>query len=475
MFFKKIVIFLVKNAKKCLFFHNYVSMNKNFFIQPDKKIHFIGVGGVSVSALAKYCIGLGASVSGSDKQLSAVTDELKTLGVKIYLGHHKNSVIGKDLVVYSSAINENCPELVSAEEHGIKTMQRGEFLGKILETYNNVVAVSGSHGKTTTTAMLSEIFIAGGFNPTVFLGGEYKGYKNFRKGENEYAVTEACEYKKNFLKITHTSSIVLNVDNDHLDSYADMDDMKDCFRRFIGDGLSLVNADDQNCKQVFNNTTATFGIKKTATFNAKNLHSHANGYSFDFYAYQKKIGNIRLNVLGRHNVYNALASSGMAYLYNVKFSAIKKGLKNFCGVKRRNEYIGDFYGASVYTDYAHHPAEISATLSTFNAYEKNTLVIFQPHTYSRTRILMKDFTKVLSGVENLIIYKTYSAREEYDASGSGERLAENLKSVGRECLYSDDVKDLFQKTQAYIRKGVKKIVVLGAGDIYDIFKKTTSG
>lgn len=450
-------------------------MNKNFFIQPVKKIHFIGIGGVSVSALAKYCLGLGVSVSGSDRQLSAITDELKTLGAKIYLGHYKHSVIGKDLVVYSSAIKENCPELVSARERGIKTMQRGEFLGKILETYKNVVAVSGSHGKTTTTAMLSEIFIVGGLNPTVFLGGEYRGYKNFRKGKNKYAVTEACEYKKNFLDITHTSSIVLNIDNDHLDSYVDMNDMKNCFRRFIGDGVSLVNADDGNCAQVFNKTTATFGIKKTATFNAKNLRSGAKGYSFDFYAYQKKIGNIKLKVPGRHNVYNALASSGMAYLYNVKFSAIKRGLEGFCGVKRRNEYIGKFYGASVYTDYAHHPAEISAMLSTFNAYSKNTLVVFQPHTYSRTKNLMKEFVDVLGRAENVIIYKTYSAREEYDASGSGEKLAKNLTDNKKLCEYCETPDELSEKTQAFIEKGVKKIIVFGAGDIYDIFKRIVSG
>ncbi len=441
-------------------------MNKNFNIQNYKKIHFVGIGGISLSALAKYCLLRGVSVSGSDVKTSDVTDELKILGAKIYLGHHGLSVIGKDLVVYTSAVDLNSPELVMAKQRGISVMGRAEFLANILDGYKTRIAVAGSHGKTTTTAMLSEILITAKLNPTVFLGGEYEKFGNFRNGGKKYVVTEACEYKKNFLKIPHDSSIVLNVDDDHLDSYSNMDDMINCFNRFLGDGLALINADDPNASKLFNRAIATFGIKNTATFNAKNLRAGKSGYSFDFYAYQKKIGNIKLNVLGRHNVFNALASAGIAYLYGIKFSVIKKALFEFSGVKRRNEYLGKIGTAKIYADYAHHPTEIKATLE-MNKPNSETLVIFQPHTYSRTKILMQDFVEVLKISDSLAVYKTYSARENFDPNASAEKLNENLKQAGANTFYIDDFNNLMDTILDCSSKKFEKIIVLGAGDIYD--------
>ena len=473
MFFKKNVNFLTKNAKKVLFFHNYVNMNNNFNMQSFNKIHFIGIGGISQSALAKYCLSRGISVSGSDAKLSEITKELKSLGIKVYLGHHGLSVIGKDLVVYSSAINQNSPELVTARERNIPTISRAEFLGNILQGYKTCIAVSGSHGKTTTTAMLGEIFVASKLNPTIFLGGEYSTYGNFRKGGKKYVITEACEYKKNFLKLPHDSSIVLNVDDDHLDSYQNMDDMINCFNKFLGDGLALVNADDQNASKLFNSAVATFGIKKTATFNAKNLRLEKNGYSFDFYAYQKRIGNIKLNVLGKHNVVNALASASLAYLYGIKFSTIKKALFTFKGVKRRNEFIGLLNDAKVYADYAHHPTEIRAILQTVRPNSK-TLVVFQPHTYSRTKILMKDFIDVFLKVENLVIYKTYSARENYDATASGLKLSENLNQANVNSIYVEDFNSLKDYLLDVSKSKFDRIIVLGAGDVYEDVKEIIS-
>ena len=470
-FFKKNVKILTKNAKKTLFFHNYVYMNKIDFIQNCKKIHFIGIGGVSMSALAKFCLNLKVQVSGSDKVMSEELLKLQTMGVRIYLGHHRQSVIGKDLVVYSSAISSCCPELVSAVEKNIPIMSRGEFLGKILIGYKNCIAVSGSHGKTTATAMLSEILIENGSNPTVFLGGQHKTYGNFRRGRKKYAIVEACEYKKNFLNITHSASVVLNIDDDHMDSYEDMQDMKNCFRRFIRDGLALINADDENSNQIFNKTTSTFGIKKLATFNAKNLRCGVNGYSFDFYAYQKRLGRINLSVLGRHNVYNALAAGGMAYLYKISFSAIKRGLEKFSGVNRRNEYLGKIFSARCYADYAHHPKEIQATLSAYKATDEKSLIIFQPHTFSRTRILIDDFVKTLGEVKNLIIYKTYSARESFDEKGSAKHLYEELVNNGVSASYSEEPDDLAEKIEDKVKTGIRRIIVLGAGDIYDISKQ----
>jgi UDP-N-acetylmuramate--alanine ligase len=445
-------------------------MNKNFNIHSYKKIHFVGIGGISQSALAKYCIMLGKVVSGSDLKVTDVTEQLKSLGVKIYLGHHGISVIGKDLIVYTSAVGKDCPELVMARKRKIPTMDRAEFLGVILQGYKNSIAISGSHGKTTTTSMLSEIFMQAKYNPTVFLGGECEKFGNFRKGGKKYVITEACEYQKNFLKLPHTTSVVLNIDDDHLDSYKDMNDMINCFNSFLGNGLALVNADDVNSSKLFNKAIATFGIKKTATFNAKNLRSGKTGYSFDFYAYQKRIGTIKLNVLGRHNVFNALASAGIAYLYGIRFAIIKKALFEFNGVKRRNEYIGKLYNAKVYADYAHHPTEIKATLDMVKPNE-STLVVFQPHTYSRTKILMQDFVRVFSSVKNLVVYKTYSAREQFDPTASAEILSNNLKSQNIKTTYAEDYDKLEQILVKNSNGNFDRIIVLGAGDVYEDVKK----
>ena len=432
-----------------------------------KHIHFIGVGGASMSGLAKYCLTKGFSVSGSDKTVSNETKKLTALGAKVFNGHKAENVIGAELVVYSSAVSDDNPELFFAKKHGLPILKRSELLGEILSLSNKTVAVSGSHGKSTTTAMIAEIFIAANLNPTVFLGGERKTFGNCRVGGRDYAVAEACEYKRNFLDIHPEVAVILNIDNDHVDTYKNMDEAVDAFSLFAKNSLSVVNADDQYARKVFNSSTVTFGVKTLAVYRAKYI-SKSEYRSFTVYAYGKRLGRINLKIAGAHNVYNALAAVACASELKVPFSVIKSALEDFDGIKRRNEYLGEFCGVKCFADYAHHPTEIRAALE--SARDK-VLVVFQPHTFSRTEALMSDFVAALSKADGVIIYKTYPAREKFSAVGDGKRLFQKLRESGKEnVIYAGGYSSLKQalKTRAVL---FDRILFLGAGDIYEIAKK----
>ena len=443
------------------------------------KIHFIGAGGVSVNALAKYAALHGKTVSASDKTLSKDACELKKLGVKVYLGHHAVSVRGKELVVYTSAVANDNPELKEAARLGIKTANRAEYLGAITAGFNTSVAVAGCHGKTTVTAMIADIAILAGLNPTVFAGGYSYGYGNFRNGGKNTVIAEACEYKKSFLKIAHNVSVVLNIDDDHRDSYSDGNDLTNSFIEFAGDTLAVVNADDPRCEAVFNKTTVTFGMVNAANYEAKRVTRKKTGeYAFTFYAYGKKAGRINLCVTGKYNVNNALAAAACACELGVNFGTIKAALENFKGVKRRNERIGVIGRAECIADYAHHPTEIKASLNALEGYNENTLVVFQPHTYSRTENLMQKFISALLPVKNLVILKTYAARESFSVKGSAKTLFDELINRGAAATYAATDEKLYDAVVKKLDK-TDRILFIGAGDVYEkaktlvkIFDKT---
>ena len=445
---------------------------KNFINSLEgKKIHFVGVGGISVSGLALYALDKKAVVSGSDSVRSEATDRLKNLGVEVNIGHKRSNLKNDvQLVVYTSAVREDNPELKKAIELNIPTVKRSQFLGSILEAYRDSVAISGCHGKTTATAMLSQILLEDEKTPTIFLGGEYGEYKNYRLGSGSYVVAEACEYKKNFLDLKARISVVLNIDNDHLDSYKDLSDTIGTFKSFVSESLAVVNADDINCKNVFHSSTVTFGIENLATYMAKSIKFNGKGYTFTACAYGRRYGKINLSIIGRHNIYNALAAFAVADVLGVSFGAVKRALEKFSGVKRRNEYLGELFGLPCYADYAHHPNELRATLSAFKETMGEALVVFQPHTYSRTRLLMADFVSVLKEFEDVIIYETYAARENYDQSGSATALCENVIGAGGKGVeYAETEDELLKKLKTAL-KGKSAIIFLGAGDIYDIAK-----
>ncbi len=431
------------------------------------KIHFVGIGGISMNALALYCLKKKKTVSGSDAKLNHLTKALQNRGVKVYLGHHPSAVKDKDLVVYTSAVGQFNPEILTAKQLNIPIVKRSEFLGEILKNYKTGIAVSGCHGKTTTTAMLAAILIEAGVDPTVFLGGESSEYKNFRMGKRNYAVVEACEYKKNFLDLTHNVSVVLNIDSDHMDSYNGIDDLINTFGKFIGQSLSIINADDENARRLFNQTTISFAIENGANFRATNLRRKGQKYSFDFNAYTQREGRINLKVFGKFNVYNALAAATVAKSLGIEFLYIKRGLEKFDGIKRRNESLAVKDGVEYIADYAHHPKEIKETASSLHAYDSNCLMVFQPHTYSRTKNLLDEFIEALKNSNNLVIYKTYSARENFDFLGSAKFLYQKLKELGVNVTYADNVSELNLIIKGY-EKNIRKVVFFGAGDIYEI-------
>lgn len=434
-------------------------------ILKNKKFHLVGINGISMSAIAKYLLLKKREVSGSDTVINKVTHDLQKKGVKFYLGHFKESVIDKEVVVYTSAVDEENPEIIGAKNLGLKVVSRGVFLGEILKNFNDVILVSGSHGKTTTTSMLSEVFIKAKLNPTVFLGGESDSFGNFRSGKNKLVIAEACEYKKNFLFLPHNISVVLNVDNDHLDSFNGLPDIIRSFNEFISNGVAFINADDKNCRALFSKSLVTFGIKNNATFMAKNIIKKSNGYSYNLYEYGQNKGRINLNVLGKHNVYNSLATCAVAISYGISFKDVKYALERFSNVKRRNEFLGKIKDMRVFADYAHHPSELRESINTFVSDKEKSLIIFQPHTYSRTKFLMKDFVNVLEQ-NDVYIYKTYPAREEYDEMGDGKTLADNLRKRGANVEYFDNFDDLMERVLENNTK-YKKLVFVGAGDVYE--------
>lgn len=477
-------------------------MKKDLTTFDFKKIHFIGAGGVSMSGLMKWCMAEGFSVSGSDKARSEETETLKRLGAKIFTGHDAKNLGDAKTVVYTSAVPDDNEELEAAKKLGLNVMKRSEFLGKILALYPHSFGIAGSHGKTTTTAMLWEILETAGEKPTVFLGGDYGERGNFCAGDaaKNVAVAEACEYKSNFLDLEPSVRVILNVDDDHLESFGGKEAEAAAFKKFAARGISVVNADDVGAKLCAGENSATFGIENPANFTAKRLcrKEGEEGYSFTAYEYGRKLGRITLKVGGRHNVYNALAALSAARLSGAPFTAVKKALSVFSGVKRRNERIGSIYGLTAYADYAHHPAEIKAALTAKKELGKTPIAVFQPHTYSRTRLLKKEFIEVLENEPRLIIYKTYPAREKYEKEGDAKTLYREIfeaaiKKRGgtgggagggtgggaacngcKECDFP-----LYAETEAELIKaiglrtgGADEIIFIGAGDIYSIGKKT---
>lgn len=434
-----------------------------------KYVFFIGIGGISMSALASFCLKVGVNVLGSDLQKSSITERLTKEGAKIFYSHKRENLCECDLVVYSSAISDDNPELNEAKKRGIELMTRAEFLSAVLSLHKKSVGIAGCHGKTTTTAMIANSLICAGVNPTVFLGGEDLHFSNFRFGGSEVAVSEACEYKKNLLFLNPSVSLVLNVDNDHMDSYADMEDLTDTFKRFCKGRISVINADDLNSRALFDDSTVTFGIKEKATYTAKNVKFNGRGYTFTACIYTKPVCRIKLYVSGIHNVYNALACLSVCHLLGVSPKTVKYALENFKGVKRRDEFLGEYNGVKICADYAHHPKEIKTVLEVYKNRTDKLAVIFQPHTYSRTKLLMPDFICALKDLQNLVVFKTYPARESYDNSGSAERLAKNLQNIGANCLYAKNEEQLFLNINSLVGK-VDTILILGAGDVYEIVK-----
>ncbi len=445
-------------------------MNNAKNMSNNKKIHFIGVGGVSVSALAEHAVYAGNDVSGSDICFSERIEKLQKIGCKIHLNHNAENVLNANQVVYTAAVKDDNAELQKAKQLNLNVMTRGEYLGKVLDEYKNSVAVSGCHGKTTTTAMIANVLVATKKDPTVFLGGDDYTFGNYREGKGDVIITEACEYNRSFFNLRPKIAVCLNIDNDHLDTYGTMEEIISAFKQFVLGGIAVINADDINCKKISTCATVTFGIDNKANYYATSLKEKDGCYSFVLNAHAKRYGRVKLKVVGKHNVYNALAAFAVCDMLGVYFGDMKKVLESFKGVKRRDEYIGRYNQVDFYADYAHHPKELECSIDAFNKKYKNYITVFQPHTYSRTEYLMKDFVKALSLSDTLIIYKTYAAREEYSENGSAIKLVEKIKEEKAEIVYYVEKVEDLMNIISINKKQSDKVVIFGAGDLYEDIK-----
>lgn len=442
------------------------TMTDFFSCSKIKNVLLLGVGGISMSAIANYLLKENYNVFGTDISKNESVLNLIKNGVNFLDKFDINLIKTIDAIVFSSAIKESDLWIRCAIEKNIPIFKRSEVIGSIVKKYNNSIGVSGSHGKTTATSMISEIFIKAKKEPTVFLGGENVNFGNFLYGKDDFIIYEACEFKKNFLDMKPKCAVVLNIDNDHVDSYNNIQEQVETFSKFIDNNISFVNVDDKYSSAVNNISSITYGINNKAVYNAKNIVSYSNNINFDIYKYGKKISKIILNIGGVHNVYNALVSYAVADYYKIDNKTIVDGLNDFVSVKRRNEFLGFYNNTKIYADYAHHPTELHAIFKQYKNLIDNSLFVFQPHTFSRTKALLYEFIDVLSKFNNLIIYKTYSAREDYDYFGSAEYLAKKINEKNQNVIYFSNFENLYNEINKY-----DNVMFLGAGDIYDCAKK----
>lgn len=443
-----------------------------------KHIYMIGIGGVSMSGIAEILKHWGFTVTGSDWAESETTKKLNLDGIHVVIGHDINMVAKADLVVYSAAIKKDDPELVRAEELGIPTMERADFLGLITKAFNDTICISGTHGKTTTTSMVSMCFIEAGLDPSIQVGATLKAIDgNYRIGNSEHFVIEACEYVESFLKFYPKAEVILNIDNDHLDYFKNIENINRAFIKYVEllpeDGLLVVNIDNEYCAKLHNYTTAkvvSYGISnEKANFVGRNITFDKNGFPrFDVYYNNRFYGSFELSVPGAHNVLNALACISLCDSYGISKSDIKSALKKYTGAHRRFEYIGQFDGVSIYDDYGHHPTEIKATA---NALKKKTYhhswVVFEPHTYSRTKNLLDEFADSLTYFDNIIITDIYAARENNTYGVTSKDLVDKIKSMGRKAIYISEFNDIVN----YLKENAEKddiILTLGAGTVTNI-------
>ena len=447
-------------------------------IKKHKKIHMIGIGGISMSGIAAILTNWGFHVTGSDWKQSEVTDKLISMGIKVSIGHNLEDVANSDIVVYSAAIKKDDIEMVEAHKLNIPTIERADFLGEITRCFKDTICISGTHGKTTTTSMVSLCFIEALKDPSIQVGAFLKQLDgNYKVGDSEHFIIEACEYVESFLKFSPKAEIILNIDNDHLDYFKTFENIKKAFVKYVKllpeNGVLVINGDDNNCLDLQKYTkcnTITYGLNnKNVNFYADNISFDNDGFpKFDVYKNNKTFGKIKLSVPGIHNVSNALACLSLCDYYNIDFKYMETALKKFTGAHRRFEFKGKINGASIYDDYGHHPTEIAATANSLKNKKYNkSWVIFQPHTYSRTTTLLDDFANVLSNFDNIIVLDIYAARESNTYNISSKDLTDKINSLGKSAMYISN----FDDCVSYVKKSVTEndiVLTLGAGTVTQI-------
>ncbi len=441
-------------------------------------IYFIGIGGISMSGLAEILLAEGFRISGSDRAESMLTHRLEEQGAVIYYGQRKENLSPEiDLVVYTSAIKSDNPEMIAASELHLPCLTRAQLLGQMMKNYKTSIAVSGTHGKTTTTSMISQILLEDDADPTLSIGGIYKPIDgNIRVGSSSLFVTEACEYTNSFLSFYPTIGIILNIEEDHLDFFKDIQDIRNSFHEFARllppDGTLIINGDIDRIEELTGDLSCrviTYGASSASDYYPKDITYDASGCP-SFYLMRKngKTESFSLRVPGEHNVYNAIAAIALADLLGIAGGVTAKALLQYGGTDRRFEYKGKVRGFTIIDDYAHHPTEIRATLHAAANYPHHTMwCVFQPHTYTRTKAFLNDFAKALVLSDEIILADIYAAREKDTLGISSQTLQAEIEKLGHRCYYFSS----FEEIEDFVLKNCTKddlLITMGAGDVVNI-------
>ena len=447
-------------------------------------VHFIGIGGISMSGLAEILHERGFTISGSDRVASPLTMHLESLGISVRVPQCKeNSVPGIELCVSTAAISEDNPEFQEAKRRNIPMMTRAELLGLIMKNYKEAINVSGTHGKTTTTSMTGEILMEAQMDPTITVGGMMKDIGgNLRVGKSDVFLAEACEYTNSFLSFFPTMEVVLNIEADHLDFFKDINDIRASFRKFIEklpeNGILIFNKDIPHAEYFLQNLPG----RKIITFGHNDADYTANFISYDHYARPtytlfergEDKGKVTLGVSGEHNIYNSLSAIAVSRAIGIPFETIKKGLMEFAGTDRRFQLKGKVNGFTIIDDYAHHPQEIAATIATAKKYpHKELWVLFQPHTYSRTLALMDDFAGALSQADEIILADIYAAREKNTVGVSSNDLRKLMLSQNTNVYYIPDFPSIQEFVLSHVEEG-DLLITMGAGNIVEVGEELLS-
>lgn len=441
-------------------------------------IYFIGIGGISMSGLAEIVKKENFKVSGSDMKESALTDHLNALGIQVFIGQRaENLPEDVDVVVYTAAIHPDNPEYAEAVRRNLPMLTRAQFLGQLMKNYQTPIAVAGTHGKTTTTSMLSHILLQADTDPTLSIGGILKAIDgNIRVGGSQYFLTEACEYTNSFLSFYPKIGIILNIDADHLDFFKDLEDIRNSFHKFATllpeDGTLIISSDIENLSDFtkdLNCNIITFGSSASSDYSADAITFDELGRpTYTLVKNGKAVSQITLAVTGIHNVYNSLSAIAAADLLGISLDDTKKALLAFSGTERRFEYKGELGGVTIVDDYAHHPTEIKATLNAAKNYpHKHLWCVFQPHTYTRTKALMTEFAEALSMAENIVLAEIYPARETDNLGISSQTLAQEIENSGKTCHYFSS----FDEIETFLLENCEAgdlLITMGAGDVVNI-------
>ncbi len=452
-------------------------MYKIDFNRPEH-VHFIGIGGISMSGLAEILLDEHFTVSGSDTRRSALTDKLEEEGARIvYEQKAENLTDDIDVVVYTAAIHEDNEEYSAAKEKGLPMLSRAELLGQLMANYDMPIAVSGTHGKTTTTSMLSMILLEADLDPTISVGGMLPAINgNIRVGNSEYLVTEACEYTNSFLHFFPKISLILNIDEDHLDFFKDLDDIRHSFRQFAellpADGTLIINGEIDRLEEITEGLPCrvlTYGSDSSFDYSATNVQLDEKGQaSFDYVKDGIFVDRISLSISGSHNVSNALAALAASDVLGIPVKTARSALMDFHGTSRRFEYKGTFNNVTVIDDYAHHPTEIKATLDAARHYPHREIwCIFQPHTYTRAKALFSEFVEALSGTDHVILADIYAARETDTLGVSSKMIADSIRENGTDAYYFPTFEEIEDFCRENCREG-DLLITMGAGDVTNI-------